>query len=518
MKTEVCKELNDVKTDVHSQSLLLSRIDEIQQKQNVRLNVVESRCSEIEHYVEAKNKIMRKELGDLDGHVERVEHDILEHVETIKNNVQEKVYENENNQKHLEQRLLDFTVEIDIETRRLRMDMDAMQKKMSQLKCMNAISDLENWSMPSNSTSKCSHSCSSKDSASVNEHSLYMFGDTQKTLIVDHIREYPNEKLLDVILNCVHDINIDLASDDIIRIERIGRFNPHKKWPRPVKVVFRDRTVRDQIYYFKSRLKHSEKFSVFKISKEKPRDMRVSRAKLRMAADIARYKGLDVYTGPESTRIEGTTYTPDNVDSIPMEYTVEGNSPKKSPPKFKIPMSFYVKCRKRAEKIITVGPSLQKTIKGLAFSSENCFLSNFFACTVKCRGYTFVCTEQGYQFLKAKRYNDEKAMKEIMDAKTPVEMKRAGGEVVVDESWDRDKFDIMEELLLAKFWQNTELYNLLMNTRPYNLIESTLDSVWGSGCKLGSIALIEGIWEGENHLGKMLMYIQAKFEKDMCRL
>ena len=72
----------------------------------------------------------------------------------------------------------------------------------------------------------------------------------------------------------------------------------------------------------------------------------------------------------------------------------------------------------------------------------------------------------------------------------------------------------MEELLLEKFGQNRELFYLLMNTRPFDLIESTLDNEWGAGCKLGSIALEEGIWEGNNHLGRMLVYIRNKFAKE----
>ena len=90
--------------------------------------------------------------------------------------------------------------------------------------------------------------------------------------------------------------------------------------------------------------------------------------------------------------------------------------------------------------------------------------------------------------MKAKIYRNEKAMKEIMEARTPLDM-RAGETVITDESWEKDKFNVMEELLWAKFRQNRELYFLLMNTRPYDLIESTMDKCWGAGCLMGSIAL-----------------------------
>ena len=54
----------------------------------------------------------------------------------------------------------------------------------------------------------------------------------------------------------------------------------------------------------------------------------------------------------------------------------------------------------------------------------------------------------------------------------------------INDSWEREKFDIMDVLVIAKFRQNKELYFLLLNTRPFNLIEGTLDIVWGQAVTL----------------------------------
>ena len=45
-------------------------------------------------------------------------------------------------------------------------------------------------------------------------------------------------------------------------------------------------------------------------------------------------------------------------------------------------------------------------------------------------------------------------MTEVMEARTPIDMKRAGEQVVTDEEWDSEKLIIMEELLWEKFRQN----------------------------------------------------------------
>ena len=73
----------------------------------------------------------------------------------------------------------------------------------------------------------------------------------------------------------------------------------------------------------------------------------------------------------------------------------------------------------------------------------------------------------------------------------------------------------MEEHLWAKFRQNKKLYFLLMNTRPYDLIECTMNTCCGAGCMMGTIALEEGVWEGANHLGRMLVFIRKRFEVEM---
>ena len=457
-----------------------------------------------------------KELGETNEKLTTLENELVEHIEVIKCNVEAKVHENSEFQGNLEQRFADFTVEVDIENRGLRMDLDGMQKKLNELhnKTLESKSLEAEWgnlSKLSHSTSRCGHSCTGSTRAnSINsEHTLYLFRDTSKTLVIDQIRENVCEDLLQIVLRCFHDMNIDLGPQDIVNVERIGVHEPSRRRPRPVKVTFVETGTRDQIFYFKSRLRLSDKFGELKISKEEPRETRVRRAKLRQAALIARNKGRQVFESFHFVKIEGITYRLDDVDTIPSEYTIAGSSPTQYSPKVKIPLSFYVKCRKKAERVTIVGPTLHKTCRGLSFSSENCFLSNFYPCTIQYRGEKFCCTEQGYQYFKAKKYRNDEAMREIMETTIPLEMKRAGEKVSVDEEWDRERIVVMEDLLWAKFRQNRKIFYLLMNTRPYHLIESTLDNFWGAGCKLGSVAQEEGVWEGENHLGRMLVYIRT---------
>ena len=171
-------------------------------------------------------------------------------------------------------------------------------------------------------------------------------------------------------------------------------------------------------------------------------------------------------------------------------------------------MTFLDKCTTKVDSVIMVGPSLQRTIRGLAFCSASCFLSNFFLCDIIYRGENYICLEQGYQATKAIICNDNEALRIIKGTTDQVLMKRTGQKINTNEEWEYNKIRVMEELLFSKFRQNKRIFFLLLNTRPLYLIESTMDRFWGSGCIIGTIALEEGCWTGQNHLGKMLMYVR----------
>ena len=91
---------------------------------------------------------------------------------------------------------------------------------------------------------------------------MYMFGDTTHSVIVDQVAEKEGEDLRFEMLDCFKDINLNIKNQDIKNIERIGVVNAdrNKKWPRPVKIIFKDKYIRDQVLFFKLRLRHSSTY------------------------------------------------------------------------------------------------------------------------------------------------------------------------------------------------------------------------------------------------------------------
>ena len=210
-------------------------------------------------------------------------------------------------------------------------------------------------------------------------------------------------------------------------------------------------------------------------------------------------------------RIDGREYSTLTLNDIPSEYMTEANSIKKPPLNMRR-LTLFDKCTTKADNVIMVGPTLQKTPYGLAFFSIQCFMSNFFKCNIFFNGNHYSSVKQAYQCTKAEIHNDMSAYDEIYDMVSPAKMKQRGSEIRVNENWNELKLRV---ILVAKFRQNKKLYYNLLNTRPMELIEATLDGFWGAGCVLCSVALEEGSWQGQNHLGRLLVRIRNIFVREL---
>ena len=59
---------------------------------------------------------------------------------------------------------------------------------------------------------------------------------------------------------------------------------------------------------------------------------------------------------------------------------------------------------------------------------------------------------------------------------------RIGERIMENKHWRRIKVEKMADILQHKFRQNKDLYFKfnLINTRPYDLIEASMDGFWGT--------------------------------------
>ena len=124
---------------------------------------------------------------------------------------------------------------------------------------------------------------------------------------------------------------------------------------------------------------------------------------------------------------------------------------------------------------------------------------NFYKCKfIDTNGNTFISSEHYYQYSKCVNDKDrERVLKSSIENVYSV-----GQNVVLKEDWDKIKLSKMYEGNRMKIFQNQYLANKLKETKGEIIVPSIIFGClfWGSG--------VEGIYEGENWNGKILMAIR----------
>ena len=131
-----------------------------------------------------------------------------------------------------------------------------------------------------------------------------------------------------------------------------------------------------------------------------------------------------------------------------------------------------------------------------SFRGESSFLSNMSESSFKFGDQTYPTVEHFFQAMKTTN-TTERA--KILAAKTAGEAKKIGRTVTLRSNWNKIREEVMEAGLRAKFQQNPELKQKLVDTGFADLIEGNTwgDTFWGQ---------VDG--KGENKLGKLLMKIR----------
>lgn len=132
-----------------------------------------------------------------------------------------------------------------------------------------------------------------------------------------------------------------------------------------------------------------------------------------------------------------------------------------------------------------------------SFRGKYSFLSNFYECKIKYKGLIFDNAESAFQAMKCEDAYQWKLFIGIDGNKA----KRKGKLVKLRKDWDKVKDYFMYEIVEAKFNQNKDLKQKLLDTKNIILIEgNTWNDVYWGICK--NI--------GQNKLGKILMRVREE--------
>lgn len=144
------------------------------------------------------------------------------------------------------------------------------------------------------------------------------------------------------------------------------------------------------------------------------------------------------------------------------------------------------------------------------FKDEYYFLSNFYEIPVTYDGITYKNNEAAFQAQKTysayqiskgeKPYSDERLLFKELNAS---EAKKLGRKISLRPDWEKVKIPIMRGIVYAKFTQNPELGEKLINTDDEYLEEGNTwgDRIWGT---------VNG--SGANNLGRILMEIREQLK------
>ena len=141
------------------------------------------------------------------------------------------------------------------------------------------------------------------------------------------------------------------------------------------------------------------------------------------------------------------------------------------------------------------------------FRNDNYFLSNFYECPVTYDGLTYRNNEAAFQAQKCINPKDREQFTTINSS----EAKKLGRRVLLRKDWEDIKVQVMKEIVTAKFEQNEDLQQKLLDTGDAYLEEGNTwgDRIWGT---------VNGT--GANNLGKILMEVRENIrlekDKDIC--
>lgn len=148
--------------------------------------------------------------------------------------------------------------------------------------------------------------------------------------------------------------------------------------------------------------------------------------------------------------------------------------------------------------------------------TKSCF-SQWWKCNFSDDDGDYNCAEQYMMSKKALLFGDIDIYKEIMKSKHPKEIKALGRKIrnFSEDVWNEEKYSIVLNGNYAKFSQNKELRDYLIETKNRVIAEaSPYDNIWGIKMSTDNPKVENPIaWKGQNLLGFALMEVRNELNR-----
>lgn len=276
----------------------------------------------------------------------------------------------------------------------------------------------------------------------------------------------------------------------INEVYRIGRQpDPDSQYCRPIVIKFRTLADRNQVWRNRTPITSEDSSSTIRIKADLPRALRdhlpIMYRIQKAASTMPDYKTAVVRN--YQIVLHGKEYPPQRLEHLPAPLR---------------PSSI----------------SAPRSQNALAFFSKYTVLSNHYLADFKVQRLRFHSVEQFLAFRRAKLSGQQFYIQKALRAKTPVEAKSILHALKEDHvtEWDQQVQAVGEEGVRAKFLQNPELRQSLLDTKNLRLGEASRNPRWGVGMNLDDPDILDvSKWSATgNLLGSTLMKIREEIRQD----
>lgn len=138
--------------------------------------------------------------------------------------------------------------------------------------------------------------------------------------------------------------------------------------------------------------------------------------------------------------------------------------------------------------------------------------SQWFKSNFEIDNIQYSSAEQYMMAEKARAFNDKESLDKILSTKNSRKQKELGRKIknYDDEVWSKIRYEVVVKGNYAKFTQNENLKNQLLDTGNKIIVEaSPYDTIWGIGLsEFDESRFNEDLWRGKNLLGKAIMQVR----------
>ena len=352
-------------------------------------------------------------------------------------------------------------------------------------------------------------------------------------------------------------MGVDIDQRDITDAWRIKRRVPLGKNPNPVKISLVNLHVKGKIMASKYKLRQCQDTTKIWINHDEPPMIRRAKGRARFIASYSRKKGSQAETTMRGIILDSVFYSYDNLDKIPSIYippktlhipTGQTSNTLDTPPE---PMeqsqtrsvnqndaaafgpttpqnkqaiepilvgaesNVKINARGQSPKIPRSKRSqkMKLTASGLVYSGPTAIFSHLYKASFTIDNTPYNSVEQKIQFEKAMMANDIQASELIMKTQDTWEIKQIGDRVKVTKEYIDNRLHIARIGNVAKFRDNPDLMEALIETGDLNLIEGSKSSFWGGGEPYESTAYDNEDVHGKNHQGYMMVDLRTNERK-----